>query len=1061
MMKQSNSVEETINNQRLVRIFLATCCGIVVLSFGYAEAFSQSEQNSGEKISFNRKVRPILAASCFSCHGPDEESREADLRLDSRDAAIEHGAFDLDDLADSAVLNRIFSTDPDEQMPPPGSGEGLSDDQKQLLKDWILEGASFEKHWAFVKPIRPEVPEAKRLISKIDLKSVIDKNEWTQSPIDAFVLRKMLESKKTPNHSADKYSLIRRVYLDLIGLPPTSDQADAFVKDQSADAYEKVVDQLLQSDAYGERWARVWLDLARYADTNGYEKDRPRTIWPYRDWVIKAINKDMPFDQFSIEQLAGDMLPNATEDQKIATGFHRNTMLNEEGGIDPLEYRFYAMVDRVATTGTIWMGMSIGCAQCHTHKYDPILHTDYYSMMAMLNNADEPDFPILTDAQSSQQKSIEEKIKQFENQLVRQFHDADATDEKQRKEALSKEFETWLESGRKTAVKWEVATPTKYKTNSPSLQLQPDGSLFASGDFTKRDTYDLSYDLSIFKKPITAIRLEVLPDDRLPAGGPGNAYYEGRKGDFFLSELVLNAGGERIPVSEIKSSFGKISIGSGSADAKNVLDGDGSTGWSTSGKEGESNQLVLKLEKPSVENLLTIQMIFERHFVASLGRFRISFTTDGFADKPFGISKLPTDIQSLVAKTDPLNKREREVLVKCFLSVTPLLESKQSKIVELKKQLPKPIRTMVMRERPIANPRKTVRYHRGEYLNPREEVSPMLPVIFRNETDPKDARRFDRLDFAKWLVSVENPLSARTEVNRVWQQFFGKGLVRSPGDFGTQSDPPTHPLLLDWLSVEFQSNGWSRKKLHRQIVTSATYKQSSHRPRSEYANDPGNEFYTRGPRFRIDGEMVRDVMLSASGQLSRKMFGPSVFPPQPSTVTAMAYGGTKWNVSKGEDRFRRSLYTFSKRTAPFAAYQTFNAPTGENCIAKRNRSNSPLQALTLLNDEMFLELARETSKSVVESIGKLSNESNRRVLEGGEASDTQIAAAIFRRFLVRPPNEDELGLILNFKESQIERLKQKVLDAESIAGKSGSAELAAWTLVARSIMSLDEVITKP
>lgn len=1060
-MNQSNSVEGMNSNQRFFRSFLATCSGIMVLSFGCAPVYCQADQNSGVEISFNRKVRPILAAKCFSCHGPDEETREADLRLDSREAAVDQAAFNLDNLADSAVLNRIFSTDPDEQMPPPDSGEVLSDNEKQLLKDWILEGAIYEKHWAFVKPVRPAVPDAKRLISKYDLESVIEKNQWTGNPIDAFVLRKMFEAKKAPNISADKYSLIRRVYLDLIGLPPTSDQADAFVKDQSADAYEKVVDQLLRSDAYGERWARVWLDLARYADTNGYEKDRPRTIWPYRDWVIKAINADMPFDQFSIEQLAGDMLPHATEDQKIATGFHRNTMLNEEGGIDPLEYRFYAMVDRVATTGTIWMGMSIGCAQCHTHKYDPILHTDYYSMMAMLNNADEPDFPILTDAQSAKQKTIEREIKKIENQLARQFHVADETKEKQRKEAPTQRFESWLESERKTAVAWEIVTPIKRRTNSPNLYLQPDGSMFASGDFTKRDTYDLSYDLSVYKKPITAIRLEVLPDARLPAGGPGNAYYEGRKGDFFLSELILKAREKKIPVSEIKSSFGKISIGSGSADAKNVLDGDGSTGWSTSGKEGTANQLVLRLEQPSAEKLLTIQMIFERHFVASLGRFRISFTTDNFAEKPFAISKLPADIESLIAKTAPLIKRERETLVKYFLSITPLLKTEQAKIAELRKQLPKPIRTMVMRERPIANPRKTVRYHRGEYLNPREEVSPMLPVIFRDAIDPKDARRLNRLDFAKWLVSVENPLSARTEVNRAWQQFFGKGLVRSPGDFGTQSDPPTHPELLDWLSVEFQSKGWSRKKLHRLMVTSATYKQSSHRARNEYTNDPDNEFYTRGPRFRIDGEMVRDIMLSASGKLSRKMFGPSVFPPQPSTVTAMAYGGTKWNVSKGEDRFRRSLYTFSKRTAPFAAYQTFNAPTGENCIAKRNRSNSPLQALTLLNDEMFLELAREASKSVLESVSPTSIGSKTRPLDRSGSSDTQIATAIFRRFLVRPPTDDELNLIMDFKESQIKRLEERFLDTELIAGKGGSTELAAWTLVARSIMSLDEVITKP
>lgn len=1053
---------------RFLSVIGLTCVQTLFLVIGSGDTYSQSEKDTEDTASFNQRVRPLLAAKCFACHGPDEETREADLRLDLREPAIEHGAFDEDDYAKSEVLNRILSSDPDEQMPPPESGESLSDEEKKLLKEWILDGASYEKHWAFIKPMRPEVPDANNLMKSIEFDSDIKKGNWSRNPIDAFVLRKMLEAKKAPNRSANKYSLIRRVYLDLIGLPPTPEQADAFVSDPSENAYEKVVDQLLQSKAYGERWTRVWLDLARYADTNGYEKDRPRTIWPYRDWVIKAMNDDMPYDQFSIEQLAGDMLPNATPNQQIATGFHRNTMLNEEGGIDPLEYRFYSMVDRVATTGTIWMGLSVGCAQCHTHKYDPILHTDYYSMMAMLNNADEPDLPIFTDAQLAKRKTIEKQIKNLERGLANQFPTAKGTDPNQRTENLNARFEDWLTKARKDAFNWKVATPVMIRTNSPNLEIQPDGSLFASGDFTKRDTYELQFKTSKTGKPITALRLEVLPDDRLPAGGPGNAYYEGRKGDFFLSELELSSKSGKIPVAEIKTSFGKISIGSGSADGKNVIDGDGSTGWSTSGQEGKSNQLIAKFESPVADEVLSMQMIFERHFVASLGRFRIAFTTEKFEDKTFAISKLPADVESLVVKEDKLTDDERQSLKQYFLSTTPMLKAQQEKIAALKKQLPQPIRTMVFRERPENNPRKTVRYHRGEYLNPREEVPSKLPSLFRSKAQKKVTKKLSRLEFAKWLVSDENPLAARTEVNRAWQQFFGKGLVRSPGDFGTQSDPPTHPDLLDWLSIEFQSNGWSRKKLHRQIVTSATYQQSSHDSRTAYVDDPDNEFYTRGPRFRIDGEMVRDIMLSASGKLSKKMFGPSVFPPQPSTVTAMAYGGTRWNVSKGEDRYRRSLYTFSKRTAPFAAYETFNAPTGENCIAKRNRSNSPLQALTLLNDEMFLELARETSrtvlKSIVDSKGAAELTEAEKAAQSNsalESSDKRIATQIFRRFLIRPPTKDELAMVLDFKNSQTKRLKAKQLNVTQIAGPNGSTELAAWTLVTRSIMSLDEVITKP
>ncbi|MEM1296853.1 MAG: DUF1549 domain-containing protein, partial [Verrucomicrobiota bacterium] len=448
----------------------------------------------GEELDFNREIRPILAANCFECHGPDEESRKGKLRLDLGGAeALENGE----------VIARILTDDPYDIMPPPKANKTLNRDQIAKLRAWIESGAEYEEHWAFVKPARPELPE---------------RDEWARNEIDAFVAKRLNVEKLEPSPAADPYALIRRVYLDLTGLLPTPEEADAFANSTDPQALEKAVDELLKSPRYGERWARPWLDLARYADSNGYEKDRPRSIWPYRDWVIRALNDDKPFDQFSIEQIAGDMLPNATIDQQIATGFHRNTMLNEEGGIDPLEYRFHAVVDRVLTTGTTWMGLTTGCAQCHTHKYDPITHTDYFGLFALLNNAEEPDLEVWDETLLKKQSEVEEKIRSLESQLLTK--------------TSPQKVNAWIDSEREKAVPWKVIEPISWETSLPKLELEEDGAIFASGDFTKRDVYTLRFELED-SEPITAIRLEVLPDARLPARGPGRSYYEGRDGDFF------------------------------------------------------------------------------------------------------------------------------------------------------------------------------------------------------------------------------------------------------------------------------------------------------------------------------------------------------------------------------------------------------------------------------------------------------------------------------------------------------------------------------------------------
>ena len=578
-------------------------------------------------LDFNKDVRPLLASKCYACHGPDEEGRKAKLRLDIREEALENDVIVPGSVEDSEFHYRIRSDDPDEIMPPPESHASLTEAEKELLDQWIAEGAEYAKHWAF------DPPQAST--------TLVNAAKWGNNPIDAFILKNLEKNGLDPSAPADPYALVRRIYLDLTGLPPTPQQADTFVSDQRPDAYERLVDQLLASPRYGEKWAREWLDLARYADTNGYEKDRPREIWHYRDWVIRALNEDMPYDQFTIDQLAGDMLPGSTQDQKIATGFHRNTQINEEGGIDPLEFRFYAAVDRVATTGTVWMGLTTGCAQCHTHKYDPITHDEYFGIMALLDNVEEPDLLLYSDNQLKRQAEVEKQIEGKIQELMGRHHDFDQT------------FQAWKKNLQKEATVWNILQPTAWKTNLPKLETMKDGSLFASGDFTKRDVYDLNFTT---KEPITALRIETMTDERLPDLGPGRAYYEGRKGLFFLSEIdvLLNDG------HEIKIQKPIASNGHG---ADKTIDNEGSSGWS--GGVGEEQHIILPLATPIPANQsFSLSLLFERHFVASLGRFRVSATSASTTPKP---QRFGAKIENLLAMKKELSSEEIHLLKSTYL----------------------------------------------------------------------------------------------------------------------------------------------------------------------------------------------------------------------------------------------------------------------------------------------------------------------------------------------------------------------------------------------------------
>jgi hypothetical protein len=968
-------------------------------------AFTTSA-HAADTPDFNRDVRPILSAKCFKCHGPDDAARKAKLRLDRRDDA-EHV---LGKPADSELIRRISSTDAKEIMPPASVNKPLTAQEKDTLKRWITAGAKYEQHWAFVQPQKPQVPN-----TRYD----------TVNPIDAFVRARLEKEGLKPSPQADRYTLIRRVYLDLIGIPPTPEEVDAFVKDKSAGAYEKLVDKLLSSPHYGERWARRWLDLARYADTNGYEKDRQRSIWPYRDWVIKALNDDMPFDRFTIEQLAGDLLPNATLSQRVATGMHRNTMLNEEGGIDPLEFRFYAVVDRTATTGTTWLGLTVGCAQCHTHKFDPLSHTEYYGLFAFLNNADEPELPVPTAEQVKKRAELDAKIRELEAKLPEKLPVAER----------DKLFAAWLASERKKATEWTVLKPTKLDGGpNTKLKLLDDGSIFASGDAMKRDLYTLT--LSDLPENTTAIRIEALPDDRLPARGPGRAFYEGPKGDFLLGEVMLSAGGE--PKKFASATEAPRRPGT---PASKALDGNSQTGWASSGNEGKPSYAVFVLAKPLTAKEAKLELLFERHYSASLGRFRVSATTAADATA----REMPAEVeQALLVPEEKLTASQRETLLHYWANVSAELKAARGEIDAIRKQMPVSATTLVMQERPADNPRPTARHHRGEFLQPREPVTPGVPAWLPSL--PKDAPA-NRLTFAKWLVSRGNPLTPRVTVSRHWQAFFGRGLVRTLDDFGYQGELPTNPQLLDWLAVEFVEQGWSVKKLHKLIVMSATYRQSSRVTPELLAKDPENKLLARGSRVRLEAEQIRDSALKAAGLLSAKMYGPSVFPPQPANVTTEGtYGKLEWKVSEGEDRYRRGLYTFAKRTAPYAMAGTFDAPSGEACLAKREVTNTALQALTMLNDTVLLEAAQSLAKRTLAHPGK---------------TDDRVEY-LFRLCLMRVPTADEVTRIAKFYETQRERFATDPDRADAVAprGEGPAAERAAWTATARAILNLDEFITR-
>ncbi len=993
---------------------------------------------AGEPVDFAREVLPIFAAKCHRCHGPDKH--EGGLQLHRGADALrggDSGAVILPGKSAESVLRQYVSGEGDNLMPPDGEGDPLSAEQVAVITRWIDEGAAWpvaadvqtksaaENHWAYQRPVRPELP-------------AVSRPDWCRNEIDYFVLARLDAESLAPAPEADKARWIRRVSLDLTGLPPSRDEVAAFLVDASSTAHETVVDRLLASPAYGERWARPWLDLARYADTQGYEKDNRRSIWRYRDWVIEALNRDLPFDQFTIEQLAGDMLPNATLEQKIATGLHRNTMTNTEGGTDNEEFRYEAVVDRVNTTMTIWQGTTFMCCQCHTHKYDPFTQRDYWQTYAFLNSTADTDLD--DDAPFIEAPPPDLAAKRAtmiaEETLLEGLLNADTP-------AFDAAFVAWEAAQQAAIAAWQpLETVTATSEAGATLNVQEDRSLLASGDAADKDNYRV-----VAKLPpgrVSALRIEAISDATLPGNGPGRA----EKGNFVLSGLRLewiNQEGATPRAVTLAAAVADPAHGDQPFSVEQLTDDDPNSGWAIGGEVGTGHEAIITFAEPITAGpgaQLVVKLEQQNGNKNVLGRFRISAAD---LPDPAAVSPLSTTAHGLLAR--PVAERspeEQAQLRDYFRRFGPHFSAIRARLAELRRTLPPSPITLVMQE--LESSRATHVHVRGAYLTKGEEVQPAPPAILNPL--PPDAP-LNRLTFARWLVSPENPLTARVTVNRIWEQYFGQGLVATSEDFGTQGEPPSHPELLDWLATEFIARGWSLKQVHRLIATSATYRQEARVTPELAERDPRNRLLARGPRIRLEAETLRDQALAVSGLLSRKMYGPSVMPPQPEGVWQVVYSGDQWITSQGEDKYRRGIYTFWRRTSPYPSMITFDAPSREFCVDRRTRSNTPLQALTLLNDAVYIEAAQSLAK---------------RMLSQADATPAQRVAFGFMACLAREPNEQESQSLVTLYESELSHFTKEPAAATAMCGGVvegvDSAQLAAWTVVANVLLNLDEMVTK-
>ncbi len=1179
----------------------------------------------GAPVDFQTHIAPLLETHCYECHGPTK--RKGGLRLSNGEDAHMGGdagasPFVKDEEGHIPFLHRILSDDDAIKMPP--KGPAVPAEAIATLRTWIEAGAPFgadaspsevaqsPSFWSFVAPEFPTPP-------------ALSDSTWVANPIDAFILEAMKEQGLAPSPEADRNTLIRRLSLDLRGLPPTPAEVRAFVQDTRPDAYESLVDSFLQSPHYGERQAIAWLDIARYADTNGYEKDRPRSIWPYRDWVINAFNADMPFDRFVIEQIAGDMLPAPTLSQRIATGFHRNVMLNEEGGIDVEEFRYKNVVDRANTTATALLGLTLSCAQCHTHKYDPITQREYFQFFAFFNNTDDvtlevPD-PVITAKQEAHQARIdalraslrerfpagapenqasplipdaaraetggalpiletglvdveaadpekntyilqatlpagrtdglvlhvmngesgpgrtahgnfvlseftgyqldgdtrsslnfaraeadfsqdnypiaaaidgkmntgwgiagdpqgvqrdrralfyfEEPLElaeaqpievhlaqQFGNKhtlgnvrldrLTRQIPDSTVPESTRRAAYFQAQFDQWARDTTKKSQEWHPLTPLDMSAQKHTTLLRlPDDSILATGDLPNNDIYNLTLRTDV--EGITGLRLEVLPHESLPGGGPGRGVILS-EGDFLLTGIQVTASPWDDPSAQIPVALAGAteSFANGNKTASQSLDGKADTGWSIHGGEGKPHAAVYRFATPlGFPSGTRFHITLEQKYIHqhTLGRFRLS-VTDGTSPTASGV---PAPVETLLLQEEHTTA-ERDSLENYFLNHTPLLADARKEIEQLENARPQHPTTMALVERERV--RTSHIHHRGEFLETRAAVKPDVPAVL--PPLPEFAPR-NRLTLAKWLVSEENPLTARVTMNRLWQQLFGRGIVPTTEDFGIMGEAPSHPELLDWLAVEFMRRGWSTRDMVRLIVTSNTYRQSARITPEHQSLDPTNVYLARAPRFRVDAELVRDIALASSDSLDTSIGGPSVFPPLPDGLLQFVYGGFQWKTDTGADRYRRGMYTYWKRMLPYPTAAVFDAPARDMVCVRRLRTNTPMQALTLLNDEVFMEAARRMATTL---------------LQEAPQDDVHRVTTLFMRCLARTPDTIERDAMMHYLTTQRALLRDQspellqALNGAFEADRAQQVEHAVWTLVSRAVLNLDETITR-
>ena len=1012
-------------------------------------------------VDFAADIEPIFATKCYVCHG--EQQQLGQLRLDARDVVMADGPSGSRVVPRepdaSSLYRRVAGLGDGNRMPMGGQ---LSDREIANIRQWIADGAvwpdgsgnkgGLQQHWAFSPPVRSDQPQGLP--------------DWGQNPIDSFVLAKLDAEGLDPAPRAPRETLLRRLSLDLIGLPPTIGETEQFLADTAPGAFERQAERLLASPHYGERWGRIWLDAARYADSDGFEKDKPRQVWFYRDWVVNALNSDLPYDQFIVEQIAGDLLPAASQDNLVATGFLRNSMINAEGGANPEQFRMEAMFDRMDAIGKAVLGLTVQCAQCHDHKYDPISQHDYYRMFAFINNSHESVQAVYTPAENQIRAEIFSGIEEIENRLRETNPD------------WRDRMAEWETSESTSRPKWTVLDTHIKLGSGEKYQVLPDKSILADGYAPTRSV--VTPEARIESGEVTAFRLELLTDPNLPLGGPGRSF----RGTAALTEFEVQVAPESDP-----EKWKKLAIRHATADVNPPLtwldpflfpdkdqkrrilgdvgfaiDGFEMSAWHIDAGPGRRNvprKAVFQLGEPLV---VKEPMLFKFSLVMkhggwnsddnqslNLGRYRFSHTDEGNATA----DPVPANVREILSSV-PRQERtpEHEAAVFSYWRTTVReWAGANRRIEELRDRHPEGSTQLVMHER--SAPRITSMLQRGDFLRPTEQVEAGVPGILHDMAGQREVPA--RLAFARWLVDRDSPTTARAIANRLWQGHFGTGIVETSEDLGRRAADPSHPELLDWLAVELMDSGWSLKHLHRLIVSSETYRQSSRATPALLQRDPKNRLLARGSRFRVDGELVRDIALASSGLLTPQVGGPPVYPPAPESLflPPISYGPKRWYVEDGAQRYRRSLYAFRYRSVPFPVLTAFDTPTGNFACVRRDRSNTPLQALVTLNETVFLEAARELGR--------------RTVREGGD-NDRQRLDYAFKNVLARAPLPEESDELQTLLANQRVRLESGDLDAVALAfgdSPQGNVDLdasitefAAWTAVARVLLNLDETITR-